>query len=180
MNNGINLATNRRSVKSISVVKDRLRVLRISSMAMLFFVGAGSVLISILIVFSPLPQLRKDEAKVRNELAVFQPDIYKLAFINNRGDSIKKIISKRSLYDRKLEVIGSKLPADVSLDSLSIDKKNYTLKFSSKNLDSIDSLLNSLVAVTGKGKDFLGIYLTSISTDEVSQKFILVVDLITT
>ncbi len=179
MNNGINLASDRRGFKSTSVIKDRLKVLRISSMAMLFFVGAGSVVISILIVFSPLPQLRRDEAKVRNELAVFQPDIYKLAFINDRGDSIRKLIGQRSLYDKKLEVIVNRLPVDVSLDSLTINKKNYTLKFSSKNLDSIDSLLNSLVSVTGKGKDFLRIYLTSISTDEVNQKFILVVDLLT-
>ena len=180
MNKGINLVTDRRGVKSISVIKDRLKVLRISSMAMLFFVGAGSVVISILIVFSPLSQLRRDEAKARNELAVFQPDIYKLAFVNDRGDSIRKIIGQRSSYDKKLEVIGSKLPADVSLDSLTINKKNYTLKFSSKNLDSFDGLLDNLVGVTGKGKDFLRVYLTSISTDEVNQKFILIVDLLTT
>lgn len=180
MNNGINLATDKRSIKSTSIIKDRLKVLRISSMAMLFIVGAGSVIISILIVFSPLSQLRRDEEKIKTQLSVFQPDIYKLAFINERGDSIRKVISQRPMYDKKIEAIESKLPADVSLETLTINNKTYTLKFSSNNLASLDGLLNNLVGATGKGKDFIRIYLTSISSDKDNQKFTLIVDLLTT
>ena len=180
MNKGINLVTDKKSVKSVSIIKDRLKILRISSMAILFFVGASSVIISILIVFSPLPQLRRDEERLKTKLTVFQPDIYKLAFINNRGDSIRKVIGQRPTYDKKIEVIENKLPSDVRLDAVTISKRNYTLKVSSKNLESLDILLNNLVDVTGKGKDFLRIYLTSISSDEENQKFILVIDLLTT
>jgi hypothetical protein len=68
----------------------------------------------------------------------------------------------------------------VDLDSLTIDKKVYTLKFSSKNLDSLDGLLNNLVDSTGKGKDFVRIYLTTISADEDNKKFTLIVNLLTT
>jgi hypothetical protein len=180
MNNGINLVTDKRSIKSVSAIKDRLKILRISSMLILFLVGAGSITTSILIVFSPLPQLNKNEKKLKNELSVFQPDIYKLAFINERGNNIRKAISQRPQYDKKIEIIESKLPADVNLDSLSINKKVYTLKFSSKNLGSLDGLLNSLVDSTGKGKDFLRIYLTTISADKDNQKFTLIVNLLTT
>ena len=125
MNNGINLVADKRSVKSVSIIKDRLKVLRFSSMTMLFIIGAGAVIISILIVFSPLPQLRRDEEKIKTKLSVFQPDIYKLAFINERGDSIRKVISQRPGYDKKIEVIESRLPADVNLETLTINKKNY-------------------------------------------------------
>ena len=180
MNNGINLATDKRSIKSTSIIKDRLKILRISSMGILFIVGAGSIIISILIVFSPLPQLHKEEEKLKTQLSVLQPDIYKLAFINERGDSIRKVISQRPGYDKKIEVIESKLPTDVNLDTLTINKKTYTLKFSSKNLDSLDGLLNDLVDATGKDKDFIRIYLTSISTDTENEKFTLIINLLTT
>jgi hypothetical protein len=180
MNNGINLVADKRSVKSVSIIKDRLKVLRFSSMTMLFIIGAGAVIISILIVFSPLPQLRRDEEKIKTKLSVFQPDIYKLAFINERGDSIRKVISQRPGYDKKIEVIESRLPADVNLETLTINKKNYTLKFSSNNLNSLDGLLKNLVDATGKDKDFIRVYLTSISLDKDNQKFTLIVDLLTT
>lgn len=179
MNKGINLAVDKGRVKSVPLIKDRSKLLRISSMAMMFVVGASSIVIYILVVFSPLPQLRSDEQQLKNELSVFQTDIYKLAFINERGDSIRKIIAQRPAYDKKLELIESKLPLDVQLDSLTIDKKIYALEFSSKNLDSLDYLLNSLVDSTGKDKEFLRIYLSNISMDEDSQKFILVVNLLT-
>jgi hypothetical protein len=179
-NNGINLLVDKRSVKSLAPIKDRLKIFRFSAIGILFCVGASAVILSILIVFSPLEQLRKDEERAVSDLKPYKLDISKLAFINERGDSIRKLLAKRTSYDKKLSVVENKIPTDVSLDALTIAKKNYTLKFSSKNLSSLDGLLNGLVSITGSGKDFFRIYLTSVTADEANHRFILIVDLLTT
>lgn len=176
---GINLAVDSRKFKPIAPLKGRLRILRFGAMAILFIVGVSSVILSILIVFSPLPRLQDDEQKARRDLSAYRIDINKLAFINDRGDGIRQILKKRSYYDKKLDAIKNKLPAGVTLDGLTIVKKSYTLKFSSNNLASLDEFLNSIVTVTGGGREFLRVYLTSLSVDEDKNRFVLIVDLLT-
>lgn len=179
MSNGINLLVDKNNLRILTPEKDRLKIFRLGAMGVLFLVGASSVALSILIVFSPLPQLSRDEQKARIDLSAFQVDMNKLAFINDRGDSIRKIIAGRPSYDKKLDIIMSKMQMDVALDEVSIAEKKYTLKFSSKNLTSLNELINSLTAITGKGRDFLRVYLTSLVMDSENKKFVLVVDLLT-
>ncbi len=178
MSNGINLLVDKRN-KILAPAKDGLRLLRFGAIGILFVVGASSIIISMLIVFSPLPQLRSAEQKARTELAAFRLDMNKLAFINERGDSIRKIIEKRPSYDKKLDIVQSKMQADVTLEGMSIAKKKYTFKFYSKNLASLDELLNGLTAITGKGRDFQRVYLSSLAIDSEKKSFVLVVDLLT-
>jgi hypothetical protein len=179
MSNGINLLSDKRNTSVLMSVKDRLKIFRFIAVVILFVVGASSVIISMLIAFSPLPQLRSEEQKSRADLAAFQVDMNKLEFINERGDSIRKILAARPSYDKKLDIVTSKMQADVVLDGLLIDKKKYTFRFSSKNLMSLDELINSLTGITGKGRDFMRVYLTSLVMDAESKKFVLVVDLFT-
>lgn len=179
MSNGINLLVDKRNVRRLVTSKDKLRLFRFGAIGMLFLAGATSVIISILIVFSPLPQLTRDEQKARADLSIFKVEMSKLAFVNERGDSIRKIINKRPSYNKKIDIVLSKMSADVSLDGLSIAKKSYTFKFSSRNLASIDDLINGLTSITGSGRDFSRVYLTGISVDAERKRFNLTVDLLT-
>lgn len=165
--------------KVLMPANDRLRILRFGAIGILFIVGASSVIISMLIVFSPLPQLRLAEQKARADLAAFKLDMNKLVFVNERGDSIRKIIEKRPSYDKKLDIVQSKMQGDVTLEGISIAKKKYTFKFYSKNLASLDGLLNGLTSITGKGRDFLRVYLTSLAVDPEKKSFVLIVDFLT-
>lgn len=178
MSRGINLIAINKDDKQRSLIGGRLRIFRLSAIALLFCVGALSVIISILIVFSPLPQLREEEEKARNNLSVFRLDINKLAFVNDRGDSIRQVLKSRNSYDKKLSIIKSKMPADVVFDGMTLVKKRYTLSFSSNNLSSLDELLNSIVVTTGKSRDFSKAYLTSLSVETEKHSFVMVVDLL--
>ncbi len=179
MSNGINLLVDKRNAKVFMPAKSSIKIFRFGAIGLLFLVGASSVILSILIVFSPLPQLRREEQKARADLAAFKIDMNKLAFINERGDNIRKIIAGRSSYDKKLDIIQSKMQADVVLDGVSIAKKKYTFKFASRNLTSLDELINGLTAITGAGREFLRVNLTSLAVDVENKQFVLVVDLLT-
>lgn len=177
-NNGINLVLNKREIKPKIPINSRLGMFRLGAIIILFGSGAISIIVSILIVFSPLPQLQKDEQKARDRLAEYKLEISKLAFINDRGDSIRKILSERQYYDKRIEVIQNKIPAGVSFDSFSIEKNIYTLTFSSENLSSLNELLDAIVDLSGKKRDYSKIYLTSLSINDDNKKFVMVVDLL--
>lgn len=180
MNKGINLLADKRDFKSFSRERDRLKIFRFGAVGLLFAVSISSMIVSILIVFSPLPQLAKQEQEARDKLAALRFDIMKLVFINERGDSIRKILNKRPAYDKKIEIIKSKVPAGVTLDGLTISKKLYSFKFSSTDLALLDELLNNIMAITGKGRDFFRIYLEELSIDGEGKKFVITIDLLTT
>lgn len=178
INRGINLLTDNKKDKPISS-KNRIKILRIGAISILFGVGFLSIAISILIIFSPLPQLRKEEQQAKKAFSEFILDINKLYFINDRGDGIQQLLKTRSNYDKKIEIVKSKMPADVDLVGLTIVKRRYTLKFTGHNLVSLDELLNALVTSTGKGRDFIRVYLTTLSLDQDRHNFMMVVDLLT-
>lgn len=178
MNKGINLLIDKHNTKVFDATKNRLKVLRFTAIGLLFIVGVISVVLSILIFFSPLFELRLEEQKAMSDLAKFQLDINKLAFINDRSNSINEIIDKRSSYDKKLNIIKTEMQSDVTLDDLSIIKTKYILKFSSKNLLSLDKLLNDLASITGAGRDFSRIYMSNLSMDGKNKRFVLDVELL--
>ncbi len=178
MNHGINLAVNEKKSK-LAPSRNRIKILRLGAIAILFGIGIFSVAISILIVLSPLPQLKKEEEHARTMLSVFIIDINKLYFINDRGDSIRRLLSARNAYDKKLTNIKSKMPTGVELLGFTAIKKRYTLKFTSHSLLSLDQLLNAIAASTGKKGDFIRAYLTSLSVDQEKHNFVMIVDLLT-
>lgn len=160
-------------------MKSRLKKLRLGALIILFGSGFLSIIINILIAFSPLPQLHIEEQKALQNLQAYRLDISKLAFINDRGNNIRKILSKRTSYDKNIAAVQNKIPPNVSFDGFTINNKNYTFKFSGNNLQNMDELLNSLMSMTGKGKDYIKIYLTSLSIDEQNHNFVMVIDLLT-
>lgn len=176
---GINLLVDKRNVQTKVAGNGRLKYMRLGAIGILFGAGAFTIILSILIVLSPLPQLRVDEQKSRDALDKYKLDINKLSFINDRGDSIRKILKQRPLYDKRIEVIQNKVPQGVSFDGFTINKKSYTFRFSSTNLELINELLDSITAISGKGREYSRVYLTSLSTDEESHRFVVVVDLLT-
>lgn len=167
----------KRNVRHFAAIKGRVKYFRLGAIALLFLSGAASIIISILIIFSPLAQLRKDEQKARDYLAPFHLDMNKLVFINERSNSARVLLKDRTEYDHKIDIVESKMPSDVRLDGLTFAKKTYTFRFSSTNLSSLNDLISAIAGITGKGHDFAKIFLTSLSADQQSKSFQLVIDL---
>jgi len=155
-----------------------MRMLRFSAVALLFLVGISSIILSIVIVFSPLPQLREEEARVKKVFDTVRDDANKLVFIGKRGDDLRKLISERSIYDRKIDAVLEKMPSDVQIEGMTFKSKTYTFIFTSSNLESLNNTLDIIGGITGKGQEFTRIYLTSITADVGKKKFEMIVDLL--
>lgn len=171
MNNSINLL----DYKNKIVVKknnSNQKTIRLTAIGLLFLVSSSSIIFFILIAFSPLPELNRQHKIASFNLSHAVPEIVKIGLINERADNIKKIIDNRSSYDRILANLQKKLPIGVVFEAISIDKKSITLSISSNSLLRIEEFLNTLKKNDNESEKFSKIVLSSLSTDSVSDKFL--------
>lgn len=175
---GINLLQDQKKKGAVTPLLKRLLLLRLISIFILFGVGLLSVILSIFITLSPLPQLQEEENNLKNQLEYYKIDINKITFINERANYIRGLIQKRHQPDRKLELIQENMPSGVRMDEIVLNDKSYTIKFSSTNLSLLDELANSIAALTGPGKQFSKIFFTSVTSSTFDQNFVMTLDLL--
>ncbi len=153
------------------------RHLRLIAISLLFLVSSLSMIFFILITLSPLPQLRKQEKIASFNLTQSHPDIIKLALIKERTDKIQELINKRPYYDKTLKTIQEKIPRGVTIDSVEIDKNNFSVTFLSNSLLQIDSFLNEMTKSDETKKEFSRVKIVNLLSGENSTSFLLTINL---
>lgn len=178
MNKGINLLGSKKKSNTAPALK-KLRLLRLIAICMLFIVSASSITLFILISLTPLPKLKEQERISQINLSHFSSDITKLQVLKDRLNSISNILSKRPSYDKKIDLIKSNLPHEITIKSLSLEKNSISLEISSQSLLLLDTFLNKLISDSGKDKDFSKITITSLSKEEMDNSYLLGLTLLT-
>lgn len=176
MNKSINLLGNKNHV-SAPPASRKLKLMRAIAVLLLFGVSAAAVIISILIAFSPLPQVQQQEQASRQTLSQYHPEMAKIALIQDRLIGISAILSQRNKYADFLTSVNNKIPPGVSLYQISINKKNATLTVRSNSLDLLDRFLNNLVMSANNKEEYSRVTLNSITSDDQSNLFSLTVSL---
>jgi Tfp pilus assembly protein PilN len=178
MNSDINLLERRKN--RIGILRyEKLRLLRFVAISLLFLTSTLSVILFLLISFSPLPQLKRQEEQGLSTLSQFHPDMAKIYLVNERMDSIKSIIGSRRNFDEILDELQNILPSGIKVDALSIDRKNISLSVSSGSLELIDTFINNVLKSVQEGKDFTKVTLSSLSVDSEKHLFLLTVTVVT-
>lgn len=153
------------------------RTARIIAVSLLFFVSVLSVILFILIVFSPLPELKKQENNTRAILSQSRRDIAKLAYIKERTDHITEIIDKRSEFDKTMEQLLSVTPPDVEINKMVLKDNTVSVTIISESLESVDQYLNQVIKLSEEKKEFSNVTLTSFSAIESSNTFLVSISL---
>lgn len=178
MNNNINLLEKRKTRMAI-LRFSKLRLLRTIAVSMLFLVSTVSVIIFILISLSPLPQLKRQEQQAILTLSQFRDDMVKISLINERTDVIEDLLSKRRSFDTTLEALQNKLPSEVNVETLSINKNTLSVSVSSKSLALLDTFINNILSAVQAKIDFSKVTLTSLSSDNQTKSYLLSLTLVT-
>jgi len=139
--------------------------LTLSSYILLILVFSFSIALFILNKFSSYEKLEKEKSFVVSELSRYDPKAGKFVFVSSRLLDISNLISRRAYYDKIIELLAKMIPQDVDLESLTISNKSISMSFSSKNLESINSLFDNLVESAQK-KVFIKINLSGLSSNE--------------
>lgn len=144
-----------------------LKSLTTFSIFLLAFVFIVSVSLFLLQKTSSLNQLEKEKEDILVSLTKANEKTARYFFIRNRILEVSDILNKRSNLDKIIDLIQSKVPEDVSIDSLNIDKSSVGISLSSKSLYSINTFLDNISATVLNDKIFGNLTLNTLLLDKV-------------
>lgn len=167
MKSSINLIDYKNKIFTNSA-SDIQKIIRIIAVSLLFIVSALSVILFMLIILSPLPELRKQESNARATLSQSRSDIAKLSLIKERTDNIATIIEKRPYFDKTIEKLLSTLPEGVEVNAISLKDKTVSVTVVGESLESVDQFLNEISRSADAEDAISRVILTNFSTGEDS------------
>lgn len=165
----INLIGNKEH-ESVTPASKNLKLIRGAAIFLLFGISSAAIILSILIAFSPLPQVQQQEQNALANLARSHPEMTKIAYLEDRLTSISNILAQRNNYSSILDSISNKLPPDVSMTDIEMKKKNVSLTVKSNSLTSLTEFIENLKIAT-RNKEFSTLTLNNILTDNQNNTF---------
>jgi len=169
MKTDINLASGI-LVESASKSKS-LKILRIAAIFSIIFISAASVLLFLLINQISPSNIKKQEDKILFSIKFLHERQAKFAILNDKIADISKILNSRTNYESEMNSFLDKIPNDVSINSLEIDKTKVTITVSSNSLPSIDKMLNSYFEMVNRKRIIKSITIQSITSDPRSGNY---------
>jgi Tfp pilus assembly protein PilN len=173
--NSINLIGHNDHV-SVPIASRKLKLMRAIAVLLLFGISAASIILYILIAFSPLPQVQEQERQARAVLANAHPDMTRIALLEDRITGVAAILQERHSYDKVLDSINSKMPSGITVFQINIAKKTVTLTVRSDSLDVLTTFVSNLTASVDTN-EFAKVTLNSIVSDDASGTFSLTVSI---
>jgi hypothetical protein len=176
MNKDINLLGNVK--KPNEVLRTRIRYLRYLAVSLLFLVSTASVVLFILIAFSPLPALQKTEQEALTELSQYHPKIAKYLFLNERLTKLQEMMKERRTFSGALLLAEQELPQGASITGAGMEDKTVRITIASKSLLPMDTFINSLIIRTEEKKLISTLRINELGVDEVTGNFELTVEML--
>ena len=122
MNKDINLLYSKKQ-QSLNELTVRVKLFRWVALGALFLVGGVSIILFLLLIASPLPQLKSTEKSLTGSLAQSHEKLLKQTLLSGRLSDIALITAKRSHYGDDLEMLRNELPSGSEITAFSVEKK---------------------------------------------------------
>jgi len=161
MSNEINLLYNKKQGGSVAI-KARILMLRYIALGLLFIIGVISVIVFILILASPLPELKKQESALLTSLSTSHSKIVKQVLITSRLQDISKIVAARPDVDDQIVDLRKKIPLGVEIKSLRVDTKQMMVTISAASLLGVESFTQELTKMGNSDKTVRGVSIDSV------------------
>lgn len=164
MNTNINLLL-QTSEESLRRLK-RVKILNL--IAVMFLIGVGGIsLITFLStqIINPSAIL-KEQQDVIEKISQFQDRQTKLFVLNNRINSIEKVLEKRIDLPQVTNALLAKTPSRLFIEDLEIDDKTVIMTAKSTSLLAIGELINNLTDMVHKKEIIRSLTLNTLVFDE--------------
>ena len=161
MSKGINLLPTQ--AKNTVVILNKLQLVRIVAVILLFGVSFLSLGLSLFIAFSPLPKLRQTEAELIAYTTSLHPKIAKQMLLVERMTYISTIVRQRSSFDTMIALLQDTFPRAVAIEQFSMKEKELTIVITNNSLALIDTAITNLQQLNTTQKLFSRITAEDIS-----------------
>ena len=166
MNEQVNLLQNSGG-KNYATIITKLRVIRFVAIAALFVTAAFSIMLFLIITFSPLPRLQQEEERLIANLnsGENREKMDKYYFIRSRLSDIDNLIVKRPEIISSYELIESAFTPSMKVNFLDISETAITVSISSPNLADVEAAVNTLSQKVKGNKQIASMTLSNITYD---------------
>lgn len=151
MSNDINLLLHKPITLSKSFTR-RVKLIRLVALLLLFTVPTGTIILFLLIFFSPLPSLQQKEKDLLTSANIIRQKTASVAFINERVMNSVQFIAPRSIYRKALQESISSLPSGVTINTLDMESDKMTLIAVSPSLSLLKTYQGNLTGIQGAGQ----------------------------
>ncbi len=151
--------------------KRKARVLNISAILFVFATVLMSIVVFLLIQAVSPVSIKEEQEDILRKLSQFQDKQTKLLAVNNKIESISEILEKRKDLHLVTSAILSKIPNNLSIDSLEIDGKTVSMTVQSASLFSIGELINNLTDMVRKKEILSSLTLSSLAFNENGKNY---------
>lgn len=161
MNKDINLLYSKKQ-QSLNQLAVRVKFFRLVALGVLFLVGGVSIILFLLLIASPLPQLKSTEKSLTGSLTQSHEKLLKQTLLSGRLADITLITVKRSHYGDDVEALRNELPAGAEITAFSVEKKEMSITITSQSLQDLEAYFDRLKKLTQSKKILSRVYLTSL------------------
>lgn len=172
MNSDINLVSSK--THQLEIELKRLKALKIIAVGSLAVVVLVSMLLFIITVTLPVSSVKKDQEQTLSNISVLHEKLIKYSLINDRLNNIAGVIKSRKDYSKITNAMLNKLPADLSVDAMTIDAGTFTLVISGDSLTPIDNFIEDAVVLGDKEDTIKNLVIQSLVANADTGKYTLI------
>jgi len=169
MNNGINLVVKRVEPQA-ALLQKRIKLLRIIALSGLGLVTLVSIVLFIMIIASPLPNLREKESNLFTSLNQENSKIQRVVFVDKQLDHIQNILATRTKLPAVLSDVLTSM-SGIRIVTYSSTPKAIEMTLETTQLSQIESLLNTLTVLSEQGKIFSTIVVSDLNVSPSSNSY---------
>lgn len=151
--------------------KMKVRAFNIAAIISVFATGLMSIVVFLLIQAVSPVSVEREQEDVLRKLSQFQDRQAKLLIVNKKIEDISEILENRKDLRLVTGVLLSKVPSNLSIDSLEIDSKNVSITAQSASLFSIGELINNLTDMVRKKEILSSLTLNSLTFNEARKNY---------
>lgn len=169
----INLLGNKKEREVVTLPK--IRFLRRIAIFLLAGISGASIILFLLISFSPLPDLQREEQQALSTISGAHPDIAKLFLVKDRLQGSSLLLKTRQEYDQKLLGLMEEMPPGITIEGMEMEQNAISLRVVSNSLTELDTFLTNLVKVTSEKKDYSTVTMVSLQTSDQRQVYMMTI-----
>lgn len=162
MHEEINLLSSARERKKGGKTVSRLRNFAVG---FLLLVGISSMIIFILIYFSPLPSLLREKDGAIADLRRYDNEFVSLVVTRDRIKLAETILNSRKRFDEIFATVQNILPESTSITGYDITTKNASFTIVALSLVPLDEILQSLEDTISSEQYFRSLTISSLVYD---------------
>lgn len=167
----INLVSNK--ILQLENEQKRLRLFKMVAIASLVLAASSSLILFIITLALPISSVKKTQEQTLSNISVLHEKLVKYALINDRVKNISEIMSNRKNYASLANTIFGKLPQELSVETMILEDKTFTLSVSGNSLIPVNDFIDDMVEIGDSGKIIKNLTIQSLVLNSGNGKYIL-------